>query len=59
MTPYRSTGAADRYGRSEFHPQSEAGNFPSQIRLLPLPPYCPELNSIMDAIRKIQQETGK
>lgn len=27
-----------------FHPQPDADDLPSQIRLLPLPPYCPELN---------------
>lgn len=32
------------WDQAGFHHKPENANLPSQIRLLPLPPYCPELN---------------
>ncbi len=34
------------WDRAGFHQKSEASDIPEQIRLLPLPPYCPELNPV-------------
>lgn len=32
------------WDRAGFHPLPESDQLPQQVRLLPLPPYCPELN---------------
>ena len=41
-----------------FHPEPSVHELPEQIRILPLPPYCPELNPMEKLWDQVQRSTS-